>query len=75
MMMITSPPTANPNCSPTIAILVVFCWIASREVDENMATMENRMSRMTIIQTTLSPSRESMKFHRFFFFLLSAIFI
>ncbi len=41
-----------------------------------MATMENRMSRMTIIHTTLSPSRESTKFQRvFFFFVSSAIFI
>ena len=41
--MITPRPTRDTTiCSLMIAILVVFCWRASREVDENMATMEKK---------------------------------
>ena len=71
--MIPSPATDMMTCSMAMEILELFCWMASNEVDEEIAKMENMMSMKTIIQMILSPSSSSVKFQNPSFFLVLAL--
>ena len=73
--IIPRPTAAMRICSMANDSLELFCCIASREVEDETARIENMMRKKTIIQMILSPSSLSSMFQNPVFFAFVPIFV